>query len=115
MTMKSFDRTQRVASLLKEAISEALLFSVSDPRLQGVVVTRVFVTKDLSICRVYFRHYSLTRDEVMEGLQACRGFLRKEVGHKVRLLRTPDFEFFYDDLPDKVLEVEALLEKVKDG
>jgi ribosome-binding factor A len=113
--MRSFERTKRVESLLKEAISEVLLFSVSDPRLQGVVVTRVFVTKDLSLCRVYFRHYTLTRDEVMEGFQACKGFLRREVGHKVRLLRIPDLEFFYDDLPDKVSEIEALLEKVKDA
>jgi len=113
--MRSFERTKRVESLLKEAISEVLLFSVSDPRLRGVVVTRVFVTKDLSLCRVYFRNYSLTRHEVMEGLQACKGYLRREVGHKVRLLRIPEFEFFYDDLPDKVTEVEELLKKVKDA
>lgn len=111
--MKTYRRTDRVASLLKEALSELLLFSVRDPRVQGVVVTRVQVTADLSLCRVHVRTLGEARAEAMEGLRACAGFLRREVGARVRLLRTPRFEFFHDDLPEQVAAVEALIEKVR--
>ncbi len=113
--MKAFRRTDRVASLLKETLSELLLFSVRDPRVQGVVVTRVHVTADLALCRVYVRtlREGAARAEVMDGLRACAGFLRHEVDARVRLLRTPRLEFFHDDLPEQVAAVEALIEKVR--
>ncbi len=113
--MRTYRRTDRVASLLRETLSEVLLTEVRDPRVQDVVVTRVQVTADLSLCRVYVR--TLQQGDAcaraMEGLRACAGFLRHEVGARVRLLRTPRLEFFHDDLPDKVAAVEALIEKVR--
>lgn len=113
--MKAYRRTDRVGSLLKEALSELILFSVRDPRVQGVVVTRVRVTADLSVCRVYVRTLAdgEARAQALQGLRACAGFLRHEVGARVRLLRMPRLEFFHDDLPEQVAAVEALIEKVR--
>lgn len=112
--MKTSHRMDRVGSLLKEALSEVILFHVRDPRVQGVVVTRVHVTADLSLCRVYVRTLAEgeARAGAMKGLRACAGFLRREVGSRVRLLRMPRLEFHYDDLPEQVAAVEALIEKV---
>lgn len=104
-----------MGSLIKETLAEVLLLAVRDPRVRDVVVTRVKVTADLSLCRVYVRtlQEGEERQKAMEGLRACAGFLRREVGSRIRLLRIPKFEFFHDDLPDKVAAVEALLEKVR--
>lgn len=112
--MKAYRRTERVASLLKETLAELLLFSVRDPRVRDVAVTRVHVTADLSLCRVYVRTLceGQAREEVLRGLRACSSFLRREVGAKVRLLRIPRIEFFHDDLLEQVAAVEALIDKV---
>lgn len=115
MPNKGERRIDRVASLLKEVLSELLLFEVRDPRLRGVVVTRVQVTKDLSLCRVYYRCIEDEGADVLGGLKASAGFLRREMGQRVRLLRTPELQFFKDDLPEKVAKVEALIEKVSKG
>lgn len=103
--------------MLRDTLSELLLFSVRDPRVQDVVVTRVQVTADLSWCRVYVRtlREGEQRDEVLAGLEASAGFLRREVGKRVRLLRVPAFRFFLDDLPDQVAAVERLLDEIRRG
>jgi len=114
--MRSYKRSDRVASLVLQALSEAILLHVRDLRVQGVVVTHVKMTADMSIARVYVR--ALTSDEptrrkAMAGLEAVKGFLRTAVAKQVNLLRVPQLDFFYDDIPDKAARVDEILRKLR--
>ncbi|MBP7125068.1 30S ribosome-binding factor RbfA [Myxococcota bacterium] len=110
--MKPFARTERIGREIQEVLGNLLVIEVRDPRVRGAVVTRVQVTADMSLARVYVRPLQgddQGRIELMKGLAACKGFLRGEVGRRVRLLRVPALEFHYDEVPDQVARVTDLL------
>ncbi|MBL6974921.1 MAG: 30S ribosome-binding factor RbfA [Deltaproteobacteria bacterium] len=113
--MKDFKRTDRIASLLQQALSETLIRKVRDPRIQKAMVTGVKVTADMGLARVYVRTLDPDRsaDDLLEGFRACEGFFKREIGKHVHLLRIPRLEFFYDELPDQAAAVEALLDKMR--
>ena len=111
--MKPFKRTDRIASEIREALGLLFVSEVEDPRVRMGVVTNIKVTPDMSLCRVYVRSLQggdeQSRTELLEGLQKSASFLRRELAHRVRLLRMPKLEFFYDDVPDTASRVEELL------
>lgn len=110
--MKPFARTERIGREIQEVLGHLLVTEVRDPRVQGAVVTRVQVTADMSLARVYVRPLQgdeQGRQELMKGLGACKGFLRRGVGRRVHLLRVPVLEFHYDEVPDQVARVSYLL------
>jgi len=113
--MRAYKRTDRIASLVKDAMSELLVFEVGDPRVHDAVVTHVHVTADLSIARVYVRSLvsnDQAKTELMAGLEASRGFLRSRLVSRVNLMRAPQLEFFYDEQEDQAARVDAILDRL---
>jgi len=110
--MKPYKRTDRIGSEIREVLGMLFVSEVEDPRVRMGVVTGVKVTADMSLCRVYVRSLQgdeQGRAELMAGLQKCQAWLRRELAHRVRLLRMPKLEFHYDDVPDQASRVENLL------
>jgi len=92
-------RTERVSDALLQEISRAVLRVVKDPRIQGVTLTGVKVSKDLRNARVY---YSVLGEaprqrEALEGLRSATGVIKREVGKHLRLRYVPEIEFFFDE------------------
>lgn len=96
--MSGFKRADRVADLLKIEIADLLLKQVRDPRIGSVTITGVKVTDDLRMARVFF--VEMGKDacgaEVREGLGKATGFLRRELGRRLRLRHVPEILFTYD-------------------
>jgi ribosome-binding factor A len=114
--MKSFQRTDRIAALIRNAMAELFLFEARDPRVKQAVVTGVKVTADVSIARIYVR--SLNNDaqgrlELLRALAKSKVFLRHALVNKVNLLRAPNLEFYYDETPDEASHIEELLAKLR--
>ncbi|MEW5933075.1 MAG: 30S ribosome-binding factor RbfA [Bacillota bacterium] len=106
-------RRERVAEALREEIS-ALLSELKDPRVGFASITRVEMSPDLRHARVYV---SVLGDEArkkatMEGLHSATGFIRSEVGRRVRLFRTPEIAFQLDESLEKGARVLKLMEEV---
>ena len=98
MARQRFNRTHRVSSLLREVLSEVMLGSVKDPRAAQATMTEVEITPDLREARVYV-HISgddQERREVLAALNSAAGYIRREVGQRIRLRTTPTIEFRYD-------------------
>lgn len=86
--------------------------SLKDPRLDGVTVTDVRATRDLSFATVYVR--SDEDVEVgIEGLEHAVGFIRREFGRSLRLRKIPEFRFVPDETPEHAGRIEALLRQVR--
>ena len=96
--MNSFKRADRVADLIKIEISNLLLKQVRDPRIGLVTITGVKVTDDLRTARVFFVELGKDQcsEEVQAGLGKAAGFLRRELGRRLRLRCVPDLLFAYD-------------------
>lgn len=93
-------RVERVASLIKREISQMVMLDIKDDRVGAgmVSVTDVDVSGDLQHAKVFVSIYGTdeARAETMEGLQAATGFVRSELGQRLRLRRTPEIIFKED-------------------
>lgn len=115
--MKEGKRSDRVGEQLRMEIAELLVRGkVRDPDAADAIVSGVKVTDDLSIARVYVRLLGeadeARRARLVRALQRAAGYLRREIGPKLRLRRTPELEFRWDDLIDRVEGIERALHEL---
>ncbi len=106
------DRMRRVDEAIREVIGEAVAAELKDPRVGFVTVTDVRTSADLRHARVYV---SVLGDESerqasLDGLRSAHGFLQARVSSELRLRRTPELIFNYDDTTDKAMRVGELLD-----
>lgn len=111
-------RADRVAPRMRREISEMLANEINDPRVRGVVITRVEVSGDLQFARVFFRLMAGGEDvakqqDAERGLTSCSGKVRKAVGQRMALQKAPELRFQYDDGQDARTRVEELLEEIR--
>jgi ribosome-binding factor A len=91
-------RADRVSDLIKAEISDILLREARDPRIGSITITDVKLTDDLKSARIYFVSMGddSRRAEAEEGLQQAAGFLRRELGKRIKLRFVPAISFIYD-------------------
>ncbi len=97
--MAQGSRPDRVADQIRGELALLLARDVRDPGIGFVTLTRVHVTPDLQHARVYFT--SLGDEQARSNSERALGravpFLRRQIGSRLRLRRTPDITFIYDD------------------
>ncbi len=110
-------RAVRVAARIKVELATLLTTEIRDPRIAGVVVSRVEMPDDLRGARVYVRLLeggdAARRKEALTGLGRAAGMLRREIGLRVGLRFAPELRFYYDVGQEKVDRIEILLDEVK--
>jgi ribosome-binding factor A len=111
-------RVERVASLIKREISLMLIGDIKDDRVGAgmVSVTDVNVSGDLQHAKIFVSIYGSdeARAETMEGLQAATGYIRRELGHRVRLRRTPEVIFLEDRSIERGTRILTLLNQISE-
>jgi len=107
-------RTERINDLLREELSDLLRRAVKDPRLGGLVtVTEVEVSVDLRHARVFISVMGSQEEheDAFRALEAARPFLRRELGKRLSLRRTPDLSFRRDDTLEHGARLLALIQE----
>ena len=98
--MANNQRVSKVSSLIKREISMMLMQDIKDDRVGAgmVSITDVEVSGDLQHAKVFVSIYGSeeARTETMEGLRASQGFVRRTLGQRVRLRRSPEILFIED-------------------
>lgn len=93
-------RVSRVSSLIKREVSQMLINGIKDDRVGAgmVSITLVEVSGDLQHAKIYVSIYGseAAKAETMAGLMSSVGFVRRELGHRMRLRRTPEVTFIED-------------------
>ncbi len=111
-------RVSRVAELIRREVSQMLLNGIKDDRVgTGMVsVTDVDVSGDLQHAKIYVSIYGTdeAREETMAGLKSATGYVRSELGSRVRLRRTPEVIFLEDRSIERGNKVLSLLNQIKD-
>ncbi|WP_254564368.1 30S ribosome-binding factor RbfA [Oscillatoria sp. HE19RPO] len=111
-------RVERVASLIKREVSLMLIGDIKDDRVGAgmVSVTDVNVSGDLQHAKIFVSIYGSdeARAETMEGLQAATGYIRRELGHRVRLRRTPEVIFLEDRSIERGTRILTLLNQISE-
>lgn len=113
----AFKRADRVGDLMRSEIAELLLRRVKDPRIGFVTVTGVKVSADLRHATVFV---SLLEEggpaaETIAALDRAAGFIRAEMGRRMRLKFTPELVFRQDTTPNQAARIEAILDDLSDS
>jgi len=106
---------ERLNHLIRDEISELLQRQVKDPRLGGfITVTRVSTSPDLRHAKIFISIMGNEDEkrECLKGLAAASGFLRRELGSRLTLRRTPELSFHYDDSIEQGTHVLQLITQV---
>lgn len=107
-------RTARVASMIREVVSTAILFELRDPRIKNVTVLGADVSPDLRYAAV---RISVMGDEktaalTMHGLNSAKGYLQSKVAEFIKSRYTPELRFVLDDTVLKSVQTSAILRDV---
>ncbi len=94
-------RVSRVASLIKREVSQMLINGIKDDRVGAgmVSITDIDLSGDLQHAKIFVSIYGSeeAKAQTMEGLRSSEAFVRKELGHRIRLRRSPEITFVEDN------------------
>jgi ribosome-binding factor A len=112
--MTGFKRTERVSDQIRMEIADILMRRVKDPRVGFVTVTAVDVTVDLKQAWVYVTvlQQGAQEAETLEALSRAEGFIRGELGRRLKLRYVPVLTFVKDASVDRVTRIMNLLDQV---
>ena len=107
-------RVRKMQEFIKQEVGNMLLRELKDPRLGFVTVTGVKLTGDLREATVYVSLFGQEeeRKESLMVLNKSKGFIRKELGTRLKVYYTPEISFEEDKSPDYGMHIEGLLKKI---
>jgi ribosome-binding factor A len=109
-------RPERVADQIRAEVTTMISRELHDPGVGFVTVTRVEVTPDLQHARVFYTSLGdpAARRNTARALDRASGFMRRQIGQRLRLRRAPDIHFEFDESIGHQDRVEQLLKEIAD-
>ena len=108
-------RPDRIGDQIRSELALLIAREVHDPGVGFLTLTRVKVTPDLQLARVFYT--SLGDDkaqrETARALRRAAPFLRRQLGQRIRLRRVPELEFLYDESIAQNDRIEQILQELK--
>ena len=113
--MSTHNRPERVAQVVQRILGEVFAKGMRDPRIGLVTVTGVKMSPDLREARIFWAVHGEAKDkqDTALGLEAAKGFLRREIAQNLELRITPSLTFTYDEAIDRGERIEQLLKEVR--
>lgn len=112
--MRRYKRSVRVADLIRQEVADIIQYRLKDPRVGFVTVTDVTISDDLKHGSIYISILNKEAcDETLKALNASAGFVRSEIGKRVRLRYTPQLVFHLDEVVEEGAKIDRLLNKIK--
>lgn len=112
--MSSQLRIEKLQELIKQEVGKMLLYDIKDPRIGFVTVTDVEMTGDLREAKIYVSIMGGDEkiQESLDGLKSALGFIRREIGKRIRLRFTPEISIALDTSLDYSEHIQKLLRQV---
>ena len=111
-------RPERLAELIRVEISQIIRDELKDPRLKQMVsITTVRVPSDLRSAKVFISVLGpdQEKENVIKGLVAASGFIKRELGKRIRLRHTPDLQFEIDDSIEYGFKISKIIKEINEG
>lgn len=108
-------RDKRVADAIRDAVAEIILNKLSDPGIGFVTVTRCHVTRDLRNATVYLSVMGQPGQQQasLEHIRHATSYIRRLVGHEIKLRYLPEIRFELDDVLAHEQRVGEILDDIK--
>lgn len=110
-------RIEKVQELIKQEVSKIILQDLKDPHIGFVTVTSVEVTGDLKNAKIFvtFMGERKQQEDTFKALKRAKGFIRREIGKRIRLQYTPDISFHFDETFQYGVHINELLTQIHTG
>jgi ribosome-binding factor A len=108
-------RQQRVAEQVRHELSQMIEHEVNDPRLVMINLTDATISPDLRDANIYVSSLQgeTVRDEVLAGLEAAHGFLRRGLGDRLKLRVVPKLHFHWDKSLETGDRISQLIDQIE--
>lgn len=105
-------RAERVGEQMKKELMDIINNKLKDPRVGFLTITDVQPTNDLSLAKVYLAVLGSDkeRENTFKGLEKAKGFIKSEIGQRMRLRIVPDLQFEYDESIEYGNRIERLIQ-----
>lgn len=100
---------------MKKELGDIIGRKIKDPRIGFVTVTDVEVSGDLQQAKVYISVLGdeKAKEETLKALTKATGFIRSEIGRRIRLRKTPEIYFEFDESLEYGSRIESILKELK--
>ncbi|WP_025028666.1 30S ribosome-binding factor RbfA [Caldalkalibacillus mannanilyticus] len=107
-------RANRVGEEMKKELSQILQRELKDPRIGFITVTAVEMTGDLSQAKVFLTILGSEeqKENTLKAIGKAAGFIRSELGKRIRLRHTPELIFKVDESIEYGSKIERILEDI---
>lgn len=109
---RGFGRSERVAEQIRRDLADIIRSELKDPRVGMISLTAVEVTPDYAHATIYFT--SMTEPSelagIEKGLKRASGFLRTELGKRIRIHQLPELHFRFDASLTRGIELTQLID-----
>lgn len=107
-----FARSDRVSEQIRRDLAMLIQTELKDPRVRLVSLTEVEVSPDYSHAKVFFTTLdSAHLKEVTEGLKRAAGFLRRELGKRIKIHTLPELHFVHDTSVERGASLSQLIDQ----
>jgi ribosome-binding factor A len=110
---RGYARSDRVAEQIRRELAEILRLELKDPRVALVTLTDVEVTPDYAHAKVFFTSLAGAEhlDDLRAGLRHASGFMRRELGRRIRIHTLPELHFIYDASVERGARLSQLIDQ----
>jgi ribosome-binding factor A len=114
--MVSQARANRIANRIREELSELLLYEITDPRLQGVSITKVFVDRELAFATIFVSSLegASQKETILDGFNHASGFIRRSLARSIDLRAFPQLRFNWDPSLEHADRIDHLIASIHD-
>ena len=109
---RGYPRKLRVAAELQRVLNDLLLNDIKDPRLDGVSISAVEISGDVSVAKVFFSTLlpDANPEPVTEALEKANGYLRSRVAKMLKIRHVPELRFSQDESTKRGIELTRLID-----
>lgn len=108
-------RVRKIQEFIKQEMGSMLLRDLKDPRLGFITVTGVELTSDLREATIYVSLFGKPeeKEQSLAALNQAKGFIRRELGQRLKIYYTPSITFKEDTSLDYGMHIDGLLKKIR--
>ncbi len=112
--MKQGRRPQKVASFIKEEVSQILMYELNDPVFKNFIsITEVKVSGDLKRAQIFFRVFQGDPEEVKNAFEKAKGYIRKLLAERMNIRFVPELSFEVDRSFEEEERLVELFKRIK--
>ena len=110
---RGFARTDRINEQIRRELADLIRLELKDPRVSLVTLTDVEITADYTHAKVFYTTLvgAEQREQIARGLKRSAGFLRRELGKRVRIHHSPELHFVYDASVERGTQLSSLIDE----